>query len=129
MAFSGETEVEFDETGVLTRFKEVALRDTGEDWARLSGLVDVNLPLDGETPASLSVDAELGSAFLGRIFPEGDFGEVFGSGQSVGRLKLSGARIRGDLEVSTAEGSFSASSGECSLAFSSLNKFKLLLNI
>ena len=127
LAFSGETEVEFDETGVLTRFKEVALRDTGEDWARLSGLVDVNLPLDGETPASFSVDAELGSAFLGRIFPEGDFGEVFGSGQSVGRLKLSGAWNRGDLEVSTAEGSFSASSGECSLAFSSLNKFKLLL--
>ena len=126
LAFSGETEVEFDETSILARFKQVALRDSGEDWAKLSGLVDVNFPFDGEVPAAFSLEAELGPALLGRIFPKADFGEIFGSEQSLGGLKLSGAWNRGGLEVSTADGSFSASSGERRLIFHSLSKFRLL---
>ena len=112
VSFSGEFDAEFDADGVLSRFTHVDLRREGEDWAKVSGMLEGIFSYDEEIPVSFSLECELGSEMLGNLFPSGGFGEVFGQFGAQGKVKLAGGWKRGALELNVFEGSLSTTSGE-----------------
>ena len=69
VSFSGEIEAEFDAYGVLSRFTHVDLRRDGEDWAKVSGILEGIFSFDEEIPVSFSLDCQLGPEILGFVFP------------------------------------------------------------
>ena len=112
VSFSGELDAEFDVDGVLSRFSHVNLRREGEDWAKISGVVESIFSPDEDNPLSFSLECELGAEMLGKLFPSGGFGEVFGQLGSQGKVKVAGTWKRGALELNVFKGSLSTSSGE-----------------
>ena len=112
VSFSGEFDAEFDADGVLSRFTHVDLRREGEDWAKVSGMLEGIFSYDEEIPVSFSLECELGPEMLGNLFPSGGFGEVFGQFGAQGKVKLAGGWKRGALELNVFEGSLSTTSGE-----------------
>jgi hypothetical protein len=112
VSFSGELDAEFDVDGVLSRFTHVNLRREGEDWAKISGVVESTFSRGEEIPVSFSLECELGTEMLGTLFPVGGFGEVFGQLGTHGKVKLAGGWKRGALELNVFEGSLSTTSGE-----------------
>ena len=112
VSFSGEFDAEFDADGVLSRFTHVDLRREGEDWAKVSGMLEGIFSYDEEIPVSFSLECELGPEMLGNIFPSGGFGEVFGQLGAQGKVELAGGWKRGALELNVFEGSLSSTSGE-----------------
>ena len=61
VSFSGEFDAEFDADGVLSRFTHVDLRREGDDWAKVSGMLEGIFSYDEEIPVSFSLECELGT--------------------------------------------------------------------
>ena len=126
LSFSGQADLEFDESDLLARFKQVALRKDGENWAILSGLADASLGGAGDTSISFAIECEPGQALLRDVFPEQSFGDIFGRPEARGSIKLAGAWQEGALEIATLKGSLSTTMGERRLGVRALNKTRLI---